>query len=198
VEGIARCVEAGVDTIEHCSWQRPAGDEIDLDVAQRLAAGGSFVGDTTPGATADLARLDTPASALPSSLRQRHLLFAEMRAMGIKVVTHSDAMLPNRPFEDFPWCVVAASLYGGLTPEQAVRTATGLAADAVGLAGETGVLTPSLRADVLVVDGNVAADVRRVPQARWVLRDGVVVAAAGTLLAASAEGWRAAGQVMPN
>jgi hypothetical protein len=42
----------------------------------------------------------------------------------------------------------------GMTPMDAIRTATAVPAQVMGLASETGTLTPGLRADLIVVDGN--------------------------------------------
>jgi imidazolonepropionase-like amidohydrolase len=95
--------------------------------------------------------------------------------MGARVVTSSDAMFPVTPFEDLPWAIVATALYGGLSPVEAVHASTGLAAQAVGLAGEIGTLRPGKQADILVVAGDVTADVAALARTRLVLRDGVVV-----------------------
>ena len=69
--------------------------------------------------------------------------------------------------------------YGALTPEAAVHAATGLAAVALDLDGEIGTLEVGKRGDVLVVSGDVTADIRALTSARAVLRDGIVVAGNG-------------------
>ncbi|MBI3972367.1 MAG: amidohydrolase family protein [Chloroflexi bacterium] len=188
VEGIARCAAAGIDMIEHCSWQRPGGSAVDPEIAGELARVGTYVGDTV-GGSAELAWRGVTPDALSPGSAARIRLFADLRQRGVRVVTSSDAMYPTKPFEHFPWGVVATSLYGGLVPEQAVHAATGLAADAIGLAGEIGRLAPGRRADVLVVDGDVTADVRTLAQPRWVLRDGIVLAAGGAVWPAGLPGW---------
>jgi len=189
VEGIARCVDAGIDIIEHCSWQRPDGDGIDDSIAERMATTGTVVGDTMAGFGAILLRQDVAPEHVPAPIRARYGYGAELRARGVTVLTSSDAMYPNRPFEDFPLGVAAAALYGGHTPENAVHSATSLPAHAMGLAATTGTLQAGLCADLLVVDGNVAVDPKALSRSRWVIRDGVVVAA-GAVLAPGVEGWR--------
>jgi imidazolonepropionase-like amidohydrolase len=42
----------------------------------------------------------------------------------------------------------------GLTPMDAIRAATAVPAQVMGVAKDTGTLTPGLRADLIVIDGN--------------------------------------------
>lgn len=189
VEGIDRCVTAGIDMIEHCSWSRPGGAAIDPAVADAMATAGTYAGDTTAGSGSQLARRGVPREALPEGSRRRYRFFDELRARGVRVVTSSDAMYPKKPFEDFPWGVAASSLYGSLSPEKAIHAATWLAAQAIGLGAEIGRLFPGYRADVLVVTGDVAGDVTALAQAAHVLRDGVLVAAAGAVWPPGLPGW---------
>jgi imidazolonepropionase-like amidohydrolase len=101
--------------------------------------------------------------------------------MGAKIVLHSDAIAPITTYEGFPFTLIAAVRYGGYTPVDAVHATTGLAAQAVGIEEITGTLTPGRMADVLVVDGNVAEDIRAVAEPRWVFRNGRVVAGKGVV-----------------
>jgi imidazolonepropionase-like amidohydrolase len=74
---------------------------------------------------------------------------------------------------------------GGLTPLEGVVAATSAAAAAVGLP-DAGTVEPGKRADLLVVDGDVTADLRALcdpARIHLVLRDGTPVA--GSALAAT-------------
>jgi len=102
-----------------------------------------------------------------------------MRAMGARIVLHSDAIAPITTYEDFPFSLVAAVRYGGFSPVEAVHACTGLAAEAIGLGDVAGALASGKAADVLVVDGDLSADIRAITRTRHVLRDGRVVAAGG-------------------
>lgn len=62
----------------------------------------------------------------------------------------------------------------GLSPLEAIRAATFNAARALGLAGEIGSIAVGRRADLVVLDGNPADDIRNTQTVRAVVRRGVV------------------------
>jgi imidazolonepropionase-like amidohydrolase len=181
VEGIDGAVSAGVHMVEHCSWETADGLRLDTAVAERMAEAGTFAGDTITGQTTRYAKGRLPLEALPATLAERFRIFGRMRAVGVRIVTSSDAMYPVTPFEDFPWAIVASHEYGGLTPEAAVQAATGLAATALDLDAEIGTLEAGKRGDILVVSGDVATDIRALTRTSVVLRDGIVVASNGAV-----------------
>lgn len=54
---------------------------------------------------------------------------------------------------------LALLVQAGLSPAEALRTATGRAAEALGVAGRIGMLKPGMEADLLLVDGNPLRDI---------------------------------------
>jgi imidazolonepropionase-like amidohydrolase len=56
-----------------------------------------------------------------------------------------------------------------------LRTATQNAAAVLGLQDEIGQLRPGWRADLLLLDGDPAADIRNVARIRWLIKDGRVI-----------------------
>jgi imidazolonepropionase-like amidohydrolase len=60
----------------------------------------------------------------------------------------------------------------GLSPAAALASATGVAADALGLGGRTGRLRAGLRADVLVVAGDPTTEVAAIREVLTVLCGG--------------------------
>lgn len=104
-------------------------------------------------------------------------------AMGGRVGAGSD--LPN------PYVTPGGALHqelellvgAGLTPLQAIRAATGGAADILGRT-DLGVLAAGRAADVIVVGGNPAADVRATRDVRVVIHDGQVLPMDALLAAA--------------
>ncbi|MBM3189458.1 MAG: amidohydrolase family protein, partial [Chloroflexi bacterium] len=86
-EGVRRCVQTGVNTIEHCGWANPDGTSgYDPRVAERMAEEGVFAGATVAGIVRN--RL-LPESWPNEAERQRGLeethrgwqRFREMRAL---------------------------------------------------------------------------------------------------------------------
>jgi enamidase len=60
----------------------------------------------------------------------------------------------------------------GATPTEALASATCLAAEAIGVADQVGVLETGKAADLLVVDGNPLEDVRALSRVVAVYKDG--------------------------
>ena len=63
---------------------------------------------------------------------------------------------------------------GGLTPLEALRTATTANAAALGAAGDLGAIAPGKLADLVMVDGNPLADIRALRRVTRVMKDGTV------------------------
>jgi imidazolonepropionase-like amidohydrolase len=126
----------------------------------------------------------TRGDAAPATFKRvfsQHERFAmaltrRVAALGGRVGAGSD--LPN------PYVVPGGGLHqelellveAGLTPLQALRAATGGAADILGR-GDLGVIAAGKAADLVVVEGNPAEEIRDTRRVRWVLKDGQVHAA---------------------
>ena len=65
----------------------------------------------------------------------------------------------------------------GMSPLDAIRAATSVAAEALGLGGETGRIAPGLAADLLAVAGNPAERIQALSDVRMVLARGRVARA---------------------
>ena len=63
---------------------------------------------------------------------------------------------------------------GGLSPAQAIRTATAVPAEAFGLSADLGTIEAGKLADLVIVDGNPLADITDLRRTRRVVKDGVV------------------------
>ena len=62
----------------------------------------------------------------------------------------------------------------GLTPMQAIQTATVNAADLLGWADRVGSVQPGRFADIVAVDGDPLKDIRELERVRFVMKGGVV------------------------
>jgi imidazolonepropionase-like amidohydrolase len=164
-------VRAGADSIEH-------GIEFDDETLAEMAKRG-----TVWVPTVDHNRYYVDAKSEydfpPDSIRrlQDYIQknFATMqRALkaGVKLGMGSDAVFSmfGQNTRELSWMVKA-----GLTPEQALMTATTNAADLVGMKGRLGCLQPGCLADVAAIDGDPLRDIDAVINGvRWVMKGGVV------------------------
>ncbi len=64
----------------------------------------------------------------------------------------------------------------GMTPEQALGTATTTAAELLGMGDRLGRVAPGFLADLVAVDGNPLADINALfTGVRWVMKDGRIL-----------------------
>jgi imidazolonepropionase-like amidohydrolase len=92
---------------------------------------------------------------------------------GVKIAMGSDAIYTmfGKNTRELGWFVKA-----GMTPEQALQTATGNAATLLGKEKELGAIAPGYLADLVAVDGDPLADINVVlHNVKWVMKNGDVV-----------------------
>jgi imidazolonepropionase-like amidohydrolase len=176
--GQLNCLQAGMHMIEHCNWHTPEGQMFDEALMQQLIDARTFIGITLSGPQQRAALESVPFERLDPALQQRYRILHRMREMHADLVLHSDAIAPITRYEHFPWSLVAAVDYGGFDPVEAIHAATGRAARAIGISEVTGTVEQGKKADLLIVEGNVAQDMRAITRPRQVIRNGAVVAGA--------------------
>jgi len=91
------------------------------------------------------------------------------KAMGVTVAFGTDAGVfeHGRNAGEF-----ALMVQNGLTPTEAVASATTIAAKTLGLDNEIGRIAPGYAADLIAVNGNPLQDVRTLEQVEWVMARG--------------------------
>jgi len=188
--GIRNAVAGGVDHIEHACFEQSDGTlRFDPRLAQRLAAAGIGVTPTIQLYRDMQAVLGkkrrstglTPAeeqffNRLPHTISEKFRALTEFRKLGVTCLAGNDAGLPHTGFGRL-WQELEAMVAGGMTPLEAMRSATLTAARTLGLSGKIGSLAPGLQADLIVVDGNPLADITALSRVRLVMQAGRVVAA---------------------
>jgi imidazolonepropionase-like amidohydrolase len=91
---------------------------------------------------------------------------------GVRIAGGSDAGTPYNRHQDYAYEVELMSTVLGMTPLQALTAATATAAELIGL--EAGVLGEGKPADLLLLDRDVASDVRALRDPRVVIKAGAV------------------------
>ena len=171
-DGARDAVRAGADSIEH------ATDMDDATIHDMAKRGIFYVptidhnryyidnGDKIGYAPGYKERLQ---AFIPRNLETARKAF---RA-GVKIAMGSDAIYTmfGENTRELGWFVKA-----GMTPEQALRTATSNPAELLGKEKELGAVAPGYLADLVAVDGDPLADINVVQNnVKWVMKDGAVV-----------------------
>jgi imidazolonepropionase-like amidohydrolase len=151
-DAIEAAVEAGVSTIEHCSFLTgPRAFDRREAVAKRMAADGiSACSTSSRNWRVIVEKLgDDVAQAMYGRLPW-------LEEHGVRLLAGTDAGLPGSVFDD---PVGALGLYEwlGFGRRRILEIATEDSAAGLGLSGVTGRLEPGLAADVLVVEGDPLA-----------------------------------------
>ncbi|HKD12499.1 MAG TPA: amidohydrolase family protein, partial [Thermoanaerobaculia bacterium] len=166
--GLRIAVEAGVDSIEH-------GDSIRPEMARAMAAKGIFFCPTltvSAYVAQPRAQAGAPIWAEMPKILARSL--ENCRKAGVKIVCGTDA-------GGFPWTEINQAqefeheVRMGMTPIEAIRSATINAAELLGLSGKIGVIEKGAFADLVAVSGDPLRDVSVLSRIDWVMKDGEVV-----------------------
>jgi imidazolonepropionase-like amidohydrolase len=169
-EAVRFCAEAGFDSIEHCTLSDPAAlramKERAIPCVPTLYVI-EFL--TLPGNPMNLDEsIIAKARALLPVQRKN---FAALVAAGVPVVYGTDiGVFPHgENWRDFP-----AMTACGMSPVEAIRSATLLSARMNGIESEVGSLTEGLRADIIAVAGNPLDDIGAMKEVRLVMKDGSI------------------------
>jgi imidazolonepropionase-like amidohydrolase len=165
-EGIDAALRAGVDSIEH-------GYGLDEGLMDRMVKQGTYwcptiyvgvyvaEGRAAAGAPIWLAMRDIEAKAFPIGVRK-----------GVKIVYGTDA-------GGYDWSINQAKEFAymvryGMTPMQAIQSATMTAAALVERTNDLGVIEAEKFADIIAVTGDPLKDVTELERVRFVMKNGEV------------------------
>ena len=165
-EGLHRALDGGCDSIEH---------GLDLDdaaVAQMVRQGtwycptlGVYYEGWAPEGTA-AGRRDRKRAEVHGPSFQKAL------KAGVKIVFGTDV-------GGFSWSEPIAAEFSrmvalGMSPAAALRSATSVPAEMLGLAGQVGVVAPGAYADIVAVRGDPLKDVTELERVGFVMKDGAI------------------------
>ena len=173
--GIADAVEAGITTIEH-------GIFLTEEIIASMKRKGVFLVPTlaAPAAisTGGLAAGIPDFMVRKSDAVMPHHIASFQRAVkaGVRIAAGADSGTPlNVHGSLLP--ELELMVKHGMTPLEAIRSATSGAAEALGLGGETGRVAPGYAADLLAVAGEPAERIGALADVRLILARGAIVTA---------------------
>ncbi len=168
-ESIAAALEAGFDTLEHVTFMTKDGVYADPRLIGRIAARGVFVG-TTVGVLPSRQPLSRESAGRRAPINKAR---SDLHAAGARLTAGTDAgIAPDKPHDVLPYGIAQLAGPIGMTPVQALRSATATAAEACGLGDSKGRLRSGWDADLLVVNGNPTADPAVLRRVQAVFRAG--------------------------
>jgi len=170
-EGMIWVSEAGARSIEH-------GTYMDAEAAAVLKKNGTWYVPTLYVVEPILAPgnpLQITAGSLAKAQAVRGYMHGAFRAAvkhGVKIAFGTDAgVFPHgTQTKEF-------KLYTdlGMTPMQAIQSATTSAAELMGWSGKVGVIAPGAYADLVAVTGDPTRDITELERVKWVMKGGAVV-----------------------
>ena len=164
--GLHRALDGGCDSIEH-------GLSLDdAAIAQMLKQGtwfvptlGVYYTDWSPVNTDDGKRDRARAS-------EHEVSFKKALKAGVKIAFGTD-------MGGIPWTEPIAAEFGfmvkfGMSPMDAIKSATSSAANLLEMKGDIGVIAPGAFADIIAVQGDPLANIDALKNATFVMKDGNV------------------------
>jgi imidazolonepropionase-like amidohydrolase len=153
-DAIAQALSAGADSIEHCTFfvEGFRSDPPD-ELIERLAKSGVVI-------SATLGRL--PDVPVPPLVTANAPILNEARRrlheLGATIVVGTDAGISEPKPHDVMPHAMSDLVAGGMTPLEALRALTSVAARALSVDGHKGRLASGFDADLIAVDGDPLAD----------------------------------------
>jgi imidazolonepropionase-like amidohydrolase len=169
-EGAKRAIRAGVDSIEHGSF-------LDDEALELMKRKGTYFVPTAMALRGVRERFEKgllspeqiPKFKAAEAGARQTLRKAISRGVRIAFGTDAGVFSHGRNAGEF-----ALLVEGGLSPVDALRAATSVNAELLGVADRLGTLEPGKLADVVAVPGDPLQDIRRTEQVFFVMKEGVV------------------------
>jgi imidazolonepropionase-like amidohydrolase len=160
-DGIAAALRAGVNTVEH-------GDGMTDSLSDVLLARGVY---WVPTITVGHYVAGPRGGAGGPMVEHQRRAFARALKKGVRIVFGTDV-------GGFPWTELNEAqefsyyVQYGMTPMQAIKSGTSLAAELLGQA-DLGAVAPGMAADLVAVAGDPLQDISELERVRFVMKGGV-------------------------
>ena len=169
--GLQRALDGGCDSIEH-------GLEItDAQIAQMVKQG-TWYCPTLAVYYTDWGPADTPAGQRDRKRAAVHIQsFQKAMKAGVKIVFGTD-------IGGIPWTEPIAQEFSrmvefGMSPTDAIKSATSRAAEMLDMEGQIGVIASGAYADIIAVNGDPVRDIKVLENVQFVMKDGKVFTTEG-------------------
>jgi imidazolonepropionase-like amidohydrolase len=165
-EGLHRALDGGCDSIEH-------GLDLDAAAIAQMVKQGTWYCPTLSVYYSHWGAPDTPQGRRDRKRVELHdPSFQNAMKAGVKIVFGTDV-------GGFPWSEPIAQEFPrmvalGMSPMQAIRSATSLPAEMLGMSGQIGVVANGAYADIVAVHGDPLRDINELGKVFFVMKDGVV------------------------
>ena len=165
--GLHRALDGGCDSIEH-------GLDLDDAAIAQMVKQGTWYCPTLAVYYKDWAAEDTPAGKRDRKRAEVHAVsFKKAMKAGIKIVFGTD-------MGGISWTEPIAQEFSrmvdlGMSPMDAIKSATSRAAVMLDSEGDIGALAPGAYADVVAVNGDPLRDIKILENVQFVMKDGKVV-----------------------
>ncbi len=164
--GLHRALDGGCDSIEH-------GLDLDDAAIAQMKEHGTWFVPTLGVYYTDWSPANTPDGQRDRARAAAHeVSFKKAMKAGIKIAFGTD-------MGGIPWTESIANEFGymvkfGMSPMDAIKSATSNAADLLEMKGEVGVIAPGAFADIVAVQGNPLTNIEALKSATFVMKDGKV------------------------
>jgi imidazolonepropionase-like amidohydrolase len=162
-------IEAGVDSIEHGSFMKP-------ETLTLMKNKGTFLTPTLMATEWIMSKIDNYPPALQAKAKAaaaaRSEMFRNAVKMGIKISFGTDAaVFPHgQNAKEFKLMVDL-----GMTPIEALKSATANDAELLGIAQKTGTLEKGKLADIIAMPGDPTADITATEHVWFVMKEGKII-----------------------
>jgi imidazolonepropionase-like amidohydrolase len=162
-------IDAGVDSIEHGSFMKP-------ETLTRMKTKGTFLTPTLMAGEWVMSKLDNYPPALQekgkAAVAARSEMFRNAVKIGVKISFGTDAsVFPHgQNAKEFKLMVDL-----GMTPIDALRSATASDAELLGITQKVGTLEKGKLADIIAMPGDPSADIMATQRVSFVMKEGKIV-----------------------
>jgi len=170
-EGMRRAVLAGIRSIEHGTFMTP-------DIMELMKERGTFYVPTILAGdfVGEMAKVDgyfpevvrPKAESIGPVIRETYARAVEA---GVKIAFGTDTGVSEHGDNAREFALMVA---GGMTPMQAIRAATVVAAELLFEEDNLGQVAPGMLADIVAVEGNPLEDVTLLENVVFVMKDGAI------------------------